>query len=241
MKINPAPLSRRKLLISTVVLAGGGLALTWLRPGRDRMPAPAHAGNLSPNAWLQITPAGEIILQVDKAELGQGVMTGFATLLAEELDVSPAQITLRFAPVDPLFQDPLQLTGESKTMRTRWLPIRETGARARQMLLQAAALQWQTDVAALDTDGAAAVIDPRSDRRLSYAELASAAARLPVPDQVPLREAGSWRWIGTTVPRPDILPKITGRAAYGVDTQLPDLLVAVIARPPRLLCTAPES
>jgi isoquinoline 1-oxidoreductase beta subunit len=73
-------------------------------------------------------------------------MTGYATLLAEELDVSPAQITLRLAPVDRLFQDPLQLTGESKTMRSRWLPIRATGARARQMLLQAAAIEWQTDV-----------------------------------------------------------------------------------------------
>jgi CO/xanthine dehydrogenase Mo-binding subunit len=235
VKINPAPFSRRKLLISTVVLAGGGLALTWLRPARDRMPAPDTPDNLSPNAWLQITPAGEIILQVDKAELGQGVMTGYATLLAEELDVPPAQIMLRLAPVNPLFQDPLQLTGESKAMRTRWLPIRETGARARQMLLKAAALRWQTDAAALDTNGAAAVIEPRSERRLSYAELASAAARLPVPDQVQLRVPGTWRWIGTTVPRPDIPPKITGRAAYGVDTRLPDLLVAVVARPPRLL------
>ena len=228
-------LSRRKLLISTAVLAGGGLALTWLRPSRDRVPAPDAPDSLSPIAWLQITPAGDIILQVDKAELGQGVMTGYATLLAEELDVRPAQITVRLAPVNPLFQDPLQLTGESKAMRTRWLPIRETGARARQMLLQAAALRWQTDVAVLDTDGAAAVIDRHSDRRLSYAELASAAARLPVPDKVPLREPGNWRWIGTTVPRPDVLPKITGRARYGVDTQLPELLVAVVARPPRLL------
>ena len=135
-------LSRRKLLISTAVLAGGGLALTWLRPARNRTPAPETPGNLSPNAWLQITPGGDIVLQVDKAELGQGVMTGFATLLAEELDVSPAQITLRLAAINPLFQDPLQMTGESKTTRTRWLPIRETGARARQMLLQAAANKW---------------------------------------------------------------------------------------------------
>lgn len=231
-------LSRRKLLISTAVLAGGGLALTWLRPARNRTPAPETPGNLSPNAWLQITPGGDIVLQVDKAELGQGVMTGFATLLAEELDVSPAQITLRLAAINPLFQDPLQMTGESKTTRTRWLPIRETGARARQMLLQAAANKWQTDVAALDTDGAAGVIDRRGNRRLAYAELATAAARLPVPDKAPLREPGRWRWIGTTVPRPDILPKLTGRATYGVDTQLPDLLVAVIARPPRLLAQA---
>jgi CO/xanthine dehydrogenase Mo-binding subunit len=199
------------------------------------MPAPDGPGNLSPNAWLQITPEGDIVLQVDKAELGQGVMTGYATLLAEELDVSPAQITLRFAPVNPLFQDPLQLTGESKTMRSRWLPIRKTGARARQMLLQAAAMEWQTDAAALDTDGSAAVIDPRSGARLGYAELASAAGQLPVPDEVPLRAPGAWRWIGKTVPRPDIPGKVAGLAAYGVDTQLPELLVAVIARPPRLL------
>lgn len=238
MKINLTPFTpftRRKLLIGTVALAGGGLVLSWLRPGRDRIPAPATPGSLSPNAWLQITPEGDIVLQVDKAELGQGVMTGFTTLLAEELDVQPAQITLRFAPIDPLFQDPLQLTGESKSMRSRWLPIRETGARARQMLLQAAALRWQTDVTALDTDGAAAVIDQSTGQRLTYAELATEAARLPVPDEVPLRPAGTWRWIGTTVPRPDITPKITGRAAYGVDTQFADLLVAVIARPPRLL------
>ena len=229
------PLSRRKLLIGTVVLAGGGLALTWLRPDRDRIPALAAPGSLSPNAWLQIPPEGDIVLQVDKAELGQGVMTGFATLLAEELDIQPTQITLRFAPVHPLFQDPLQLTGESKSMRSRWLPIRETGARARQMLLQAAALRWQVDVNSLSTDGTAAVIDRSTGKRLSYAELATEAARLPVPDEVPLRQPGTWRWIGTTVPRPDITPKITGRAAYGVDTQLADLLVAVITRPPRLL------
>jgi isoquinoline 1-oxidoreductase/isoquinoline 1-oxidoreductase beta subunit len=230
-----APFSRRKLLIGTVVLAGGGLALSWLRPGRERIPALAAPGSLSPNAWLQITPEGDIVLQVDKTELGQGVMTGFATLLAEELDIQPTQITLRFAPIDPLFQDPLQLTGESKSMRSRWLPIRETGARARQMLLQAAALRWQTDVNTLDTDGAAAVIDPRTGQRLSYAELATEAAHLPVPDEVSLKPAARWRWIGTTVPRPDIQPKISGRAAYGVDTRLPGLLVAVIARPPRLL------
>jgi CO/xanthine dehydrogenase Mo-binding subunit len=235
---NPSPgnsFSRRKLLISAAVLAGGGLALTWLRPGRDRQPAPAASGNLSPNAWLQITPGGDIVLQVDKAELGQGVMTGYATLLAEELDVPPAQITLRFAPVDPLFQDPLQLTAESNSMRSRWLPIRETGARARRMLLEAAALEWQTDVAALDTDGTAFVIDPRSGKRLAYAELASAAARLPVPDEVPLRAPAAWRWIGTAVRRADIPEKITGRAAYGVDTRLPGMLVAVVARPQRLL------
>ena len=83
MKINPAPFTRRRLLVSAAVLAGGGLALTWLRPGRDRMPAPDRPGNFSPNAWLQITPEGDIVLQVDKAELGQGVMTGYATLLAE--------------------------------------------------------------------------------------------------------------------------------------------------------------
>lgn len=237
MKINLAPFTftRRKVLVSAAVLAGGGLALTWLRPGRDRIPAPATPGNLSPNAWLQITPEGEIVLQVDKAELGQGVMTGFLTLLAEELDVQPAQIRLRFAPVDPLFQDPVQMTGESKTMRSRWRPIRETGARARQMLLQAAALQWQVDAGSLDTDGAAAVIDPRNGRHLSYAELAGAAARLPVPDEVPLKAPGSWRWIGRSVQRPDVPEKVAGRAAYGVDTQLPGLLVAVIARPPRLL------
>jgi CO/xanthine dehydrogenase Mo-binding subunit len=107
----------------------------------------AGAQGFNPNAWLQVRPDGAIILQVDKIEMGQGVTTGYVTLLAEELDVAPEQIATQIAPVHPLFQDPAQITGESRSMAARWVPVRETGARARQMLLAAAARRWNVDAA----------------------------------------------------------------------------------------------
>jgi CO/xanthine dehydrogenase Mo-binding subunit len=181
-----------------------------------------------------VRPDGAIILQVDKIEMGQGVTTGYVTLLAEELDVDPGRITTQMPPVHPLFQDPAQITGESRSMAARWVPIRETGARARQMLLAAAARRWNVDVATLDTNGRGAVVGP-GRRTLTYGELATDAAALPVPDAVVLRsETGARRWIGRDVPRPDVPAKVLGQAKFGIDARPPGLLVAVVKRPPRL-------
>ena len=127
--------SRRQLLVGAAGLAGGGLVLSWLRPDPRQARLTADGTGLQPNAWLQIRTDGAIVLQIDKIEMGQGVTTGYITLLAEELDVGPERITPQIAPVHPLFQDPVQLTGESRSMAARWLPIRETGARARQVLV----------------------------------------------------------------------------------------------------------
>ncbi|MEQ1800760.1 MAG: xanthine dehydrogenase family protein molybdopterin-binding subunit [Gammaproteobacteria bacterium] len=226
-------ISRRQWLAGTAALAGGGLVLGWLRPDPADAPLAAGAPGLNPNAWLQVRPDGAIILQVDKIEMGQGVTTGYVTLLAEELDVAPEQITTQIAPVHALFQDPAQLTGESRSMAARWLPIRETGARARQMLLAAAARRWQVDVAALTTNGRGAVAGPGNET-LTYGELASDAAALPVPADVALRTPDEYRWIGTSVQRRDVPAKVAGTAAFGIDTRLPGLKAAVIRRPPRL-------
>ncbi|MEZ5564677.1 MAG: molybdopterin cofactor-binding domain-containing protein [Gammaproteobacteria bacterium] len=226
-------ISRRHLLLGSAGVVGGGLVLGWLKPDPQDRPLSDHQSGINPNAWLQIRPDGAIILQVDKIEMGQGVMTAYITLLAEELDVPPSRITPKMAPVHPLFQDPAQLTGESRSVASRWLPLRETGARARQMLLAAAAGQWQVDPATLQTDGGGMVVDA-SSRRASYAELADAAALLPVPDTVTLRQPEQFRWIGTSVPRPDVPPKVLGQASYGIDTRLPGMKVAVIRRPPRI-------
>ncbi len=225
--------SRRQLVAGTAAIAGGGLLLSWLRPDPASAPLTAEAAGLNPNAWLQIRPDGAIILQIDKIEMGQGVTTGYVTLLAEELDVLPDQITTQIAPVHPLFQDPAQLTGDSRSMALRWIPIRETGARARQMLLAAAAGRWQTDIATLATNGAGAVVDAQGNA-LAYGELATEAAALPVPDKVVLRAPEQYRWIGRSVPRRDVRAKVLGKAIYGIDTQLPDLKVAVVRRPPQL-------
>lgn len=227
-------ITRRRLALASVALAGGGLSLSWLRPDAEDRRLASDDAVFEPNAYLQVTPQGEFILQVDKTEIGQGVMTGFATLVAEELDVPPSRLAVRQAPIHPLFQDPLQLTGESNAMRTRWEVLRRTGATARLMLLQAAARRWGAAVDELDTDGQGGVVDAAGGRRLAYAELATDAGRLPVPRRVGLRDVGGYRYIGQQVPRLDIRAKVTGEAAYGIDTRLPGLKVALVRRPPTL-------
>lgn len=208
--------------------------LSWLRPDPSDAPLVPGAPGFNPNAWLQVRPDGAIILQVDKIEMGQGITTGYVTLLAEELDVAPGQIATQIAPVHPLFQDPAQITGESRSMAARWAPIRETGARARQMLLAAAARRWDVDVATLETNGRGAVAGPGGST-LTYGELATDAAALPLPDAVVLRsDTGTRRWIGRDVPRPDVPAKVLGQATYGIDTRLPGLMTAIVKRPPRL-------
>jgi CO/xanthine dehydrogenase Mo-binding subunit len=221
--------NRRRLLIGAALVAGGGLALTWLRPDPDKRRLTSDAAALEPNAYLQITPAGEIILQVDKAELGQGVITGFVTCVAEELDVPPARIVARFAPVHPLFQDPTMVTGESKSTLMRWQILRETGAAAHDMLLRAAAARWGVARDAVRSDGEGHVVNAAGDR-LAYAELAAQAAQLPVPDKVQLRAREAFRYIGGVVARPDIPAKVRGAAQYGIDVQMPGLMTAVVVR-----------
>lgn len=224
-------MNRRRLLIGAALVAGGGLALTWLRPDPEKRRLATDASALEPNAYLQITPAGEIILQIDKAELGQGVITGFVTCVAEELDVPPARIATRFAPVHALFQDPTMVTGESKSTVMRWQILRETGAAARQMLLDAAAERWGVALDTVRSDGEGNVVSATGER-LAYADLAAAAARRPVPRKIQLRARADFRYIGRAVARPDAPAKVRGAAGYGIDVRLPGLMTAVVVRSP---------
>jgi isoquinoline 1-oxidoreductase/isoquinoline 1-oxidoreductase beta subunit len=228
-------LGRRRFILGTLALAGGGLGVAvWSGSVARRRRLAPDATTLEPSAWLQVDTTGGITLQVDRVEMGQGVITGFVTLVAEELDVPPDRIRPVLAPVHPRFQDPAQLTGESTSMRKRFEPLRQTGAAARALLLQAAAAEWGVAVATLDTDGTGHVVDAAGGRRLPYAALAAAAAQLPVPADVALRDPARFRYIGGRVARPDLPDKVRGAARFGIDTQLPGLLTAVIARSPEL-------
>ena len=223
--------TRRRFLIGTAAVAGGGLALAWLKPDPVKPSLSPEMGSLEPHAWIQITPSGRMIFQLDKAEMGQGVMTGLATLLGEELDVDPALLETRFGPVHSDFNYPFQSTSESKSIYTAWEPIRRTGAAARFMLMEAAALRWGVPAARLRTADAR-VTDPDTGLSAGYGELAGEAAGLPIPEDPPLKPADQWRWIGRGVPRLDVPVKVTGEAVYGMDVQLPDMRVALVVRGP---------
>ncbi len=224
-------ITRRKFLLATAAVVGGGLALRWLtgeEPGLASGP-----DVLEPNAFLQITPDGQFIFQLDRVEMGQGTMTGLATLLAEELDLNPARLDVRFAPVLSTFQRPVQLTGQSRSLVDSWEVLRETGATARAMLLQAAAEEWAVDIDRLRTEDGR-VIDAETGRQITYSQLAERAAQLSPPWRVKLKSSDEYRWIGSQVPRLDAPAKVTGQAVYGLDVQLEGMLTAVIARCPEL-------
>lgn len=223
--------TRRRILLATAALAGGGLALTWLRRPVERLADRPDV--LEPNAFLQVRPDGQVIFQLDKVEMGQGTMTGLVTLIAEELDLDPARFTVQFAPVMGSFQRPIQLTGQSRSLADSWEVLRETGATARAMLLAAAAEQWQVPADALSTDDGL-VYSADGQQQLRYADLAAAAARQQPPWRVTLKQPADYRWIGHAVPRLDARDKVTGAAIYGMDVQQPGMLTAVVARCPEI-------
>jgi len=224
-------ITRRRFLLGTAIVAGGGLALTWWSREPDSLRESTDI--LEPNAFLQITPDGRFIFQLDKVEMGQGTMTGLATLVAEELDVDPARFEVRFAPVRPTFQRPIQMTGQSRSLTDSWDVLRETGAAARHMLLQESATRWGIGITELRTENGV-VRHPDGEQSFSYADLAAGAARHSPPRSPKLNDPADYRWIGKHVPRLDSAVKVTGKAVFGLDVQLDNMLTAVVVRCPEL-------
>ncbi len=135
-------INRRRFLAGTAVVTGG-LVLGVFPAQRAGATIPnARAGSFQANAWLQITPKDEVIFQLDKTEMGQGVLTALPTIIAEELEIDPRRIVVEMAPVNKAFQNPIQITGGSSSVSTRWDILRTTGAQAREMLVAAAATRW---------------------------------------------------------------------------------------------------
>ena len=223
-------ISRRAFLQGSAVAAGGLV----IGCGATRNTAPADfAGSegMSFDAFLKITSDDRIILQVDKVEMGQGTMTGMATLVAEELDIEPHRIELVHPNANPVFQTPLQITGGSNSMAARWQTLRESGARAREMLKSAAAERWGVESVQLEARNGA-IVDPATGNTLSYGALAEAAARQPVPGDIELKPREQYRWIGREFARVDGPTKLRGEARYGIDTRIPGMLRAVVVRCP---------
>src|SRR5436305_2973536 len=168
-----SPVSRREFL-GVGVAAGAGLVVGFYLP---------HGGNsqhesFSPNAYLRITPDNKITIVVARSEMGQGVRTALPMILAEELEADLNQITIEQAGASTLYGD--QTTGGSASVRTTWDPMRKAGAAAREMLISAAALEWGVPRSACKAEHGT-ITHVASNRKLSYGELASRAAELPIP------------------------------------------------------------
>ena len=196
--------------------------------------APTSTPGFMPNAFVAISADDRITLVMPAVEMGQGAYTSVAAMLAEELDVPLSQVTLQHAPPDPRYVNPalgIQATGGSTTTMVWFMPIRQAGATARAMLVQAAAQRWHVDVSTLRTaDGT--VMHPSTGRSARYGALAGDAARQAPPTSVTLKDAKDFKLIGRALKRLDAPDKVTGSARFGIDVILPDMKVATLCASP---------
>ncbi len=228
---------------SFLKLAGaGGFALgafpalmpaTTLAQTGAAAPAPGLKPTQQPLAFVQIARNGEVTVTINRLEFGQGVQTALPLILAEELDADWALVRSRHGSNDAAYADPLwgmHLTGGSTAIKHSYTQYRELGARARAMLMSAAAIRWNVDVATLRTQ--AGFVHASGGRKLSYGELAEAAMALPVPEKVVLKDPKDFRLIGKATTRLDAKAKSSGQQSFGIDMALPGQLTALVARPP---------
>ena len=198
--------------------------------------APLSGAPFAPNAFLRIGADNSVTVIAKHVEMGQGAYTGIATIVAEELDADWSLVRVESAPADATRYanfafGKMQGTGGSSAMANSWTQLREAGAKARAMLLTAAAGQWHVPVADL-TVANGVVSHQASKRQAPFGSLVRTAASIPVPSQVTLKDPKDFKLIGHQVPRVDVPAKVDGSAQFTLDMQLPGMLVALLKRPP---------
>lgn len=236
MKRAERRISRREAMKATAQTTAA-LILGFHLSGRRQDEAPASRGSVAhlvPNAWLRIGADNHITILAEKPEVGQGSRTYTAMMVAEELEADWSTIHVEQAPTIPSVYHELR-TGGSSGVQSTFTPMRRVGAQARELLLSAAGERWRVDRRECYAEDGTVVHAP-TGRRLSYGALVGFAATLPVPaaEAVPLKDPKDYRFIGKSLPRVDVPDKIDGRAVFGIDIRVPNMLVAVIARCPYL-------
>lgn len=229
--------SSRRGFLKAGAAATGGLVLGFVLPSGGRLARAADAKPVvyAPNAFLRVAPDNTVTVIVNRLEFGQGVHTSLPMVIADELDADWAQVRAELAPAADVYKDPafgMQITGGSGTIAHSFTQYREVGARARAMLVAAAAEQWKVQPAQCRT--AKGVVYGPAGQKASYGSLADAAMKQPVPDTVTLKQAKQFRYIGKPVKRLDARAKSSGRQQFGLDFK-PEggkLAVAVVAHPP---------
>ena len=225
-------ITRRELIAGSAgLVVGFALGGCARAPGGATPPGPNRS--FEPNAFVRVAPDGAVTLICGKSEMGQGVWTALAMLLAEELDADFARVAVEAAPADAAYNHPLlgvQVTAMSSSVATSYEQIRLAGATARAMLVAAAAERWGVAAATLRTE-AHAVVNARAER-LAYGELADSASRLAVPAGVAPKDPKDFRLVGQPTRRVEGRDKTRGRATFGLDVRRPNQRYALVARPP---------
>jgi isoquinoline 1-oxidoreductase beta subunit len=226
--------SRRGFLKAGAV-ASGGLVLGFMLPQGGRLARAAEGKSTvyAPNAFLRVAPDNTVTVMVNRLEFGQGVHTSLPMVIADELDADWAQMRAELAPAGEPYKDPafgMQITGGSGTIAHSFTQYREIGARARAMLVAAAAEQWKLKPQQCRT--AKGFVYGPAGQKATYGSLADAAMKQPVPQAVTLKDAKQFRYIGKPMKRLDARAKSTGRQQFGLDFKPEGVKVAVVAHPP---------
>jgi isoquinoline 1-oxidoreductase beta subunit len=236
----PQP-TRRDFLKSAGTVGAMALTIGFEWGGSTRRalavgPATPAGAAFTPNAFLRVGADNSVTVIAKHLEMGQGTYTGIATIVAEELDADWAQVRVESAPADAkryanLAFGTMQGTGGSSAMANSWMQLREAGARARAMLLAAAAKEWKVPVADLTVEQGV-VYHAAGKRQAHFGALVKTAAALPVPETVQIKNPKDFKLIGHPAPRVDAASKSDGTAQFTLDVALPGMLVALLKRPP---------
>lgn len=230
MTLDTATVSRRGFL-KIGAASGGGLLLSLALPGAIGGAFATEATAFEPNAFIRVDRQGKVTFTIAQVEMGQGTYTSIPVLIAEEMAVRLDQVVIDHAPADDKrYANPLlgfQVTGGSTSIRSAWEPLRQAGATARTLLIEAAALQWGVAPSSCTArDGV--VHHEASQRTLAYGELVEKAATLPAPEKVALKTPELFQLIGLTSKRTDSPGKINGTALYGIDARPDGVKVAAV-------------
>ncbi|KAA2238485.1 xanthine dehydrogenase family protein molybdopterin-binding subunit [Chitinophaga agrisoli] len=227
-----SPDINRRQFIRTAALATGGLIIAFNVPAAGKRRRTGQEPAFAPNAFLQVGTDNSVTVILSHCEMGQGIWTTLCMLIAEELDANWKTLQAVHAPAAPAYFHTIyatQRTGGSSSLLSEFDRYRKAGATARQLLVQAAANRYKVAVQDCRTEDGMVII---GDKKIPYSDLAADAAALPTPADVPLKDPANWKIIGKRIKRMDTPAKITGKAIFGMDVQLPGMLTAMVARGP---------
>lgn len=230
-------ITRRQFLKEYLAATGMTIAVS-ITPFGYRLLSAAQATqdtSFKPNVWLEITPDNVVTITVPNSEMGQGVHTALPMIVADELEADWKQIKIIQSGAGKEYGNPAlggaQVTVASASCRGHYMPLRKAGAAGRAMLIAAAATTWKVPKNECEAYKGT-VRHKRSGKSLSYGQLSLKAGKLAVPQDAPLKKESEFRYIGKPMPRVDIPDKVSGKAIFGMDVDIPDMCFAVLARPP---------
>jgi isoquinoline 1-oxidoreductase subunit beta len=223
----------RRSFLKASLLSGGGMMLgfDWMMNGKlaDKTALNALKESVSLNSFIKITEDGAITLFSPNPEFGQNIITSMPMILAEELDADWTKVTVEQATFDVKFGR--QFTGGSNSIRAGWQPLRTAGASARYMLVEAAAQTWKVPSNEINTEGGV-LFHKASGKSAAYGEMASAAAKIPVPKEVKLKTIKDFKIVGVSHKNVEGPKIVTGKPLFGMDYRKEGMMIAMVAHPP---------